>query len=103
MTMTPAPQRRCRYCDREGCEDHCVWCGATVEESTCPRPVPRHATSCPTQTGVYPLEPGFESLACMKCGDPIGTHYMLMQSGDEPDVSETVCLPCGIIGEVTDG
>lgn len=85
----------------------CVYCDADCEVDE-----PEHATDCPSETGLYPVEQrDVPAGACEKCGHynqvgmlcaecncelKVGEFYAL-QSTDDDDIRVVVCVGCQIL------
>lgn len=91
---------------------YCIYCGADVNLGLASPPTdfkPDHAKDCPMVTGLFPVDPEHlepAGMACGECGAPfeVGDHYseLVIESGDNYDIVECVCLMCAAIGEVTE-
>lgn len=85
----------------------CVYCCADCW----PEPEnQRHADTCPTRTGLYPVteqerDPAGGHGCCTACADPFlpGDHYVLVddatgRTAPAPDAGWVVCVGCGALG-----
>jgi hypothetical protein len=83
----------------------CIWCGCDcIDYDTIETP---HLPTCPSRTGLYPVEQRdieAHGMVCMDCNEPfaVGDFYVMRETEDRL-IFEVVCVGCGALAAVANG